>query len=286
MIRNDFVSNSSSSSYIIISKKDQKEIFDYITDNCLDEHNDSYCTNENKKFLKQHFNKYVNLIIGDFKLFGYDSEWMEQTEENSKKGLEFYNCIVRKSDVEKYIKDGKVQVKHEDLIGKEDKRLRYSGYKIYEITQDSIDFTRWFMKKSIDENSDKDYKEFLSVCEEMDKIYLQYCATSNGNKKLEYPKELEEKYESLWKICKDKNLFIKSKYCHSKKINEKWENIVEPLEVLLDKYEKELKEGNRIYRICFGHGGEGSDWNSYIWVEKFDFLKGNKDIKFIYDPFW
>lgn len=286
MIRNDFVSNSSSSSYIISTKESQNDLIKYICENSTGPDDGwNYCYSENKQFLKDGFNRrLVALIIGIFDVIGHECTWMEDEEEEASKGYNFHNLITFEGDLPQFIDKGKVQIELKNIFQIKHPDLMYPGYRMFEIKQESIDFTRWFLQFTVDESNNENYRELMDCVDKFNKIRREYYA-SDTNKKMVIPKELQTKYEKYYDLCK--NLIIRSTYTkYIKNGKNDYTPVKKDISELLDEYEKLLKDGNRLYRICFGYSGEGSDWSSYVWCNDTKFFKGNEKFKFMSDPFW
>jgi len=280
-IRCDFVSNSSSSSYIISTKESQEALIDFIVDNAHtrnDYWNKSY-DEDNREFLEMRLNRYVQLIIGDFKLIGPNDESysMEDEEEEVEARRSFSCLVVKANDIKKFIDNGRIVSTFEDIQAGRSPNLYSSGYRVFEITKDSIDYTRYVLTKCSDVDNDPRWQA-------LEDFYKNEIPDSVKRYEEEMSEELLKKYTELREKCYGIMLLPTVRNDVQDK-DGNWTTKETPLSELLDEYEKRLNDGQRIYRICFGSSGEGTDWSSYVWTDGANYFKSEK-FKFEHDCFW
>lgn len=231
MIRNDFVSNSSSSSYIISSSLPQEEIFKTIIDNF------SGYPDEDMIWLNRR-SEYVYLML-DMPFYTFcPGDHLDIPR--------CYNVIIKKSDLSKYIVGDKICVTPEEFINRFEiqdnggyKDLRFKDSQSYWdltacVVPETIKFTQWFVANCCENGS--------VICEEIKKIsYELKCA---------HKKFSERKLRAM---LKNYTRYINNKYKGRFYIDFTQEEINKELL----QYENKFSTDKKCYIIRFGYSGEG-----------------------------
>lgn len=251
MIRNDFVSNSSSSSYIVTSKLNENELFDYLIK--------EYCSDDpvsTKYWLNGIVKQYIYLIPLSFIKMIYN----ENKDEYLYKCYEF---IVPRACIDEYIDDDlNIKVTPQEFFKQfktqENEYIDNCGQLINSkytldipdtaiITNKTIAFTKWFLDNCCHddqtfENAVKEVNNFSSKDETQIRNFKKYLSETYGDK-----------------------VFIDT---------EQRKTITEKLSML----ENSIKDNKKCYIVKFGYSGEGS--GPWIYTDKK--LENNDIIQFDY----
>lgn len=242
MIRNDFVSNSSSSSYIVFSKLAQDDFFKYITKKYSVCYNNDYpwlsnsCTSKTHLLLPFNFYKFC-IIDKDDDLLNLAECYDVILDDDE---ISNYNNITKENFIKEfnirtneYMSDCSYQLVHKSMSD-------YDSISdvTAKITMDTIKFTRWFIENCCETNLDDICTEIHDYCDKnknkknktIDKQFVDYIYNTYGN-------SFYIEKDTLEKIYRD-----------------------------LDFIETKLNECEDCYFITFGWSGEGS--GPWIFIEK------------------
>lgn len=255
MIRNDFVSNSSSSSYIVFSKLTQDEFLKYITKKYSEYDKDGDYNWLKSRMTRTHlllpFNFYKFCIVNEHEQHLHLAECYDVIVEDDE--ISNYNNITKENFLNEfniypneYMSDFYYQLVHKSSMNSTDITAK--------ITMDTIKFTRWFIENCCEANLDE-------INEEIKKYYDDF-EKSSKNKNL--------KDKTIHKQFMD---YLYNKYGNSFYI-EKY--TLEKITKDLDFIETKLNECEDCYFIKFGWSGEGS--GPWIFIDKE--LKNDNNISF------
>jgi hypothetical protein len=252
MLRNDFVSNSSSSSYIVSSKLNENELFDYLVN--------EYCADV-PEFCRDWLN---GIVKQNIYLLPFSFVKICQIENKVEYLYKCYEFIVPRTCIDEYIDDDlNIKVTPQDFFKQfKTKRndyidncgqlinLKYSELDIPDtaiVTNKTITFTKWFLDNCC--HDDQTYKNAVSD--------VRNFTAENETQIVNFKNYLFETYGD--------KAFIN---------DEQRKCITELLSML----ENSIKDNKTCYIVKFGYSGEGS--GPWIYTDKK--LEDNDIVQFNY----